>query len=438
MTGRRMKAEEDALFPPSCCCLSTPHLNMKTCLLALLALVSSVAAEVAPPYYSVTYEASTKPNELAMGVTYTLWVPPGAKTLRGVIVHQHGCGISSAKTGLMAAYDLHWQALAKQWDCALLGPSYHLPTDKECRNWCDPRRGSDAAFQRALGDFAKQAQHPELTTVPWCLWGHSGGGFWSSLMLTLHPERIAAIFFRSGSAYGAWTKGEIPEPTLTPAVYTVPFLFIGGVKEAQDKVHGPPRIFDKAMWNLWRSKGAPGGMSSDPLSGHECGDSRYLAIAFFDACLKQRLGDGALKPAGKGVIIDDSWLPDAEFAKVWERYNKNGKPEDSTPPPAPTNVAWNDGTLTWKAEADLESGLGGFIIERDGQEIARLPEKPVGKKMGTPLFQGLSGGDTPVVAEPEMKFTDTTAKAGAKHEYRVITVNAAGLRSAPALSSLNN
>lgn len=203
---------------------------MKIYILALLALVSSIpAAEVAPPYYSITYETSNRPDELAMGVTYTLWVPPDAKTLRGVIVHQHGCGISSAKTGLTAAYDLHWQALARKWDCALLGPSYHLPTDKACRNWCDPRRGSDAAFQRALGAFAKQTQHPELTTVPWCLWGHSGGAFWSSLMLTLHPERIAAIFFRSGCAYGAWTKGEIPEPVVSPAAYTVPFLFIGGV-----------------------------------------------------------------------------------------------------------------------------------------------------------------------------------------------------------------
>lgn len=391
--------------------------------------ITAAAAEVAPPYYSVSYEASQKSGELAMGVTYTLWVPPGTKTLRGVIVHQHGCGISSAKTGLMAAYDLHWQALAKKWNCALLGPAYHLLKDNECRNWCDPRRGSDAAFQRALGDFAKQTQHPELATVPWCLWGHSGGGFWSSIMLTLHPERIAAIFFRSGSAFGAWNKGEIPQPELTPAVYTVPFLFIGGVKEAQDKAHGPPRIEDRKMWKLWREHGAPGGMSSDPLSGHECGDSRYLAIAFFDACLKQRLGDGALKPAGKGVIIDDSWLPDADFAKVWEHYNKQGRPSDTTPPPAPTDVRFANGAVTWKAEADLESGLGGFIIERDGKEIARLPEKPVGK-IGTPLFQGLSGGDTPIIAEPPMRFADTTAKAGEQHEYRVISVNGVGLRSA--------
>lgn len=87
-----------------------------------------------------------------------------------------------------------------------------------------------------------------------------------------------------------------------------------------------------------------------------------------------------------------------------------------------------NGELTWTAEADLESGLGGFIIERDGKEIARLPEKPVGK-MGAPLFQGLSGGDTPIIAEPPMKFTDTNAKAGEKHEYHVISVNGVGLRS---------
>ena len=173
----------------------------------------------------------------------------------------------------------------------------------------------------------------------------------------------------------------------------------------------------------------PGGMSSDPLSGHECGDSRYLAIAFFDACLKQRLGDQGLKPAGKGVIIDDSWLPDADFAKVWENYNKTGRPMDNTPPPAPTNIHLTGSELSWSAEGDIESGLGGFIIERDGKELARLPEKPVGK-VGTPLFQGLSGGDTPIIAQPKMRFEDRSAAAGARHQYTVRSINAARLESA--------
>ena len=42
--------------------------------------------------------------------------------------------------------------------------------------------------------------------------------------------------------------------------------------------------------------------------------------------------------------------------------------------------------IVWSAEADFESGIGGFIVLRDGQELAKVPEKPVGK-FGRPLFQ---------------------------------------------------
>ena len=38
-----------------------------------------------PPYYRVRYEPSKQPGELIFGVNYTVWVPPGVKTLRGVI-----------------------------------------------------------------------------------------------------------------------------------------------------------------------------------------------------------------------------------------------------------------------------------------------------------------------------------------------------------------
>ncbi|MEI9898014.1 MAG: hypothetical protein WDN28_30195 [Chthoniobacter sp.] len=208
------------------------------------------------------------------------------------------------------------------------------------------------------------------------------------------------------------------------------------------------------MLKTWREHGAPGGLASDPLSGHECGDSRYLAIAFFDTCLAQRLpapgsptptlqpvnsqlawlaapGTHTAQPAGEfiGNPADASWLPSAAFAKVWASYNETGHPADNTPPPAPTNVRLSaTGDLTWTAEADLESGLGGFLIERDGQELARLPQKPVGK-LGTPLFQGLSGGDTPILAMPPMRFHDPGAPPGEPHRYAVRSLNAVGLAS---------
>jgi pimeloyl-ACP methyl ester carboxylesterase len=425
------------------------------CILSTVVGAADIPTDLPPSYHSVTYEASTKPGELAMPVTYTIWIPQGVKTLRGVIVHQHGCGKSAGLGANTAAFDLHWQALAKKWNFALLGPAYHQLTATDCRNWCDPRRGSDAAFQKALAHFAEEAHHPELTTVPWCLWGHSGGGFWSSLMLTLHPERIAAIFFRSGSAYAIWERGEIPKPALPPAVYEVPFMFIGGVKEAQDPSHGPARIGDRAMLKVWREHGAPGGLASDPLSGHECGNSRYLAIAFFDACLAQRLPEtgNQLKPVdwkrawfGNPDLLNAQsahdvtgnkeeayWLPDAAFAKAWASYNKTGLPSDATSPLAPTNVRVSaNGELSWNAEADFESGLRGFIIQRDGKEWVQLPEKPVGKT-GVPLFQGLTGGDTPVIALPPLRY-DTKSKDA--HEYRILSVNGAGLPSEPSAPAL--
>jgi hypothetical protein len=39
-------------------------------------------------YFHVFYPPSQTPGELRIGVNYTLWMPEGIETLRGVIVHQ--------------------------------------------------------------------------------------------------------------------------------------------------------------------------------------------------------------------------------------------------------------------------------------------------------------------------------------------------------------
>jgi poly(3-hydroxybutyrate) depolymerase len=417
-------------------------------------------ASAAGRYFEVAYPPSKNTNELVFGVTYTAWIPEGVKTLRGVIVHQHGCGAGSARAAVTAAYDLHWQALAKKWDCVLIGPAYHMGEKDNCRLWCDPRNGSDQAFQKALGDIARQSDHPEIERVPWCLWGHSGGGFWSSLMLTLHPERVAAIWFRSGSAFGAWERGEIRKPDLTPAVFQVPVMFNGGVKET-DPVHGPARVADRAMFKLWREHGAPAGFAPDPRTGHECGDSRYLAIPFLDSCLAMRLppkgsktqqlkpvnlkaswitpltaGEAQPLKAFTGNPVEAGWMP-KQLVPAWEEYTKTGLVGDATTPPPPTAlkaIVKPEGVeLAWDAEADFESGLQAFAIMRDGQEIGRWPTKPAGKDV-RPLFQALSGGDTPVKPLPEMKFTDATAKPGERHVYAIVTINGVGLKSKPGKS----
>jgi poly(3-hydroxybutyrate) depolymerase len=158
--------------------------------------VNSLPADA--PYYRVRYEASSNPGELAFPVSYTVWIPPGVKTLRGVVVHQHGCGEGSCKSGQTGAFDLHWQALARKHDCALLSPVYEQPEKANCGLWCDPRNGSDRTFQKALSELGSRAGHPELATVRWGLWGHSGGGLWAGAMTLMHPERVAAAWLRSG------------------------------------------------------------------------------------------------------------------------------------------------------------------------------------------------------------------------------------------------
>jgi poly(3-hydroxybutyrate) depolymerase len=174
-------------------------------LVAVLTLLSPSLGDQ-DSYTTVTYPPSTEAGELQFGVTYTFWIPGGVAKLRGVIVHQHGCGSGACKGGATAAYDLHWQALARKWECALLGPSYQQDDKQECRLWCDPRNGSEKAFLKSLVDAAKESKHPELETVPWCLWGHSGGGTWASIMQVLHPDRIVAIWLRSGTAFSTLEK----------------------------------------------------------------------------------------------------------------------------------------------------------------------------------------------------------------------------------------
>ena len=439
--------------------------------LLLITITPSLYAQKAPydvfppaeaPYYRVRYEASTNPGELTFPVNYTIWIPKDVKNLRGVIVHQHGCGEGSCKSGLTGAYDLHWQALAKKHDCALLAPSYEQPEKGDCQMWCDPRNGSSAAFQKCLIDLGAKSGHPELSKLPWALWGHSGGGHWAGGMVLMHPERVAAAWLRSGVPLlkANAERSTIKAHTLPDAALKVPVMCNPGTKEGvtvKDSRFGGVWAANETFFNEIRSKGGLISVAVDPLSSHECGNQRYLAIVWLDACLSARLPKIATNPLNamptdqvwlapitgseaqpmakfSGEPLKAAWLPNEAIAKSWMQYVKDTLVSDSTPPSAPTNLQVKGNELNWEAEADLESGLASFIIERDGKFLANLPE--TGKNpFGRPIFQNLQYSDTPSQPLVPMKYTDTKAEAGKKHTYRVITVNTAGLKSKPSSDS---
>jgi hypothetical protein len=149
--------------------------------------------------------------------------------------------------------------------------------------------------------LADKSEHPELERVPLCLWGHSGGGFWASLMQTLHPDRFVAIWFRSGTAFATWQKGEIAKPEIPDAANQVPVMCNPVAKEKDDTRFAGAWDGTLAMFMACRPKGAPIGFAPDLRTAHECGDPRNLAIPFFDTCLAMCLPekggkDQKLKP----------------------------------------------------------------------------------------------------------------------------------------------
>lgn len=427
-----------------------------------------VFPEATLPYHRVRIEPSVEAGELCYGANFTVWIPPGVQSLRGIVVHQHGCGEGSCKSGLTGAYDLHWQALAKKHRCALLSPAYEQPEKADCQMWCDPRKGSAKAFQKALEMLGEKSGHPELPKLPWALWGHSGGGHWCGGMALLYPQRTVAAWLRSGVPLvePVASKGNIQNYPINDGVLSVPLMCNLGTKEGvtvQDERFGSVWPANLEFFNNLRSRGGLIATSVDPLTSHECGNQRYLAIPWLDECLTQRLPEmqrQALRPmsasqawlASHGedsqVALDSnnasadalkwSWLPNERIAKLYSQYCKDSLVPDDTLPPAPTNAVREGGTIGWECEADLESGVAYFVIESDGKEVARLPEKS-NNPFGRPVFQGLQYSDTPPQPLAQMRvsiqsLSDSKSGSG-PGKLTVHSVNTVGRCSAKTIVS---
>lgn len=208
---------------------------------------------------------------------------------------------------------------------------------------------------------------------------------------------------------------------------------------------------NRSFFQALRSRGGLIGVAVDPLTSHECGNQRYLAIPWLDVCLAARLPNeigGSLKPMPdcdvwlsdptgdeavpaaefEGKKLEAVWLPNREIAIHWMEYVTDTRVSDVTPPPAPVDVTLDGRHLTWRATADTESGLSKFKIYRDGQLLAVAPEKAT-NPYGRPLFQNLLYSDTPVMPLVRMEFIDPTQTPGYEHRYEVSAVNTVGLES---------
>lgn len=384
------------------------------------------------------YETSVPPADGAKykSAEFRLWLPDGVKHIRGVLVRQHGCG----RKGLDHADDVQWRALAKKWDLALLGS--HFQQNKDCSDWWEPGNGSERAFLAALQIFAAKSGHPELTRVPWAIWGHSGGALWAMSMAHRHPDRVLAVFARSQALTNVDARA-----------LQIPTVLNYGVREKQGrfvKVHEN----SSAALAKYRPQGALWAVAVDPKSEHDTRLSRHFAIPFFDAVFAQRLpapgtqtirpmdadrawlGDPetlAIAPAGQyqGDRARAAWLSDEPTARAWQEYVKTGEVTDKTPPPAPTAaravLVGGMVQLRWSADADLQSGLKEFRVYRDGKRVGTVGGT-VTKANPKGHYQTWNYGDEPEPRPAAPRFDDPAGAAASV--YEITAVNHAGLESA--------
>jgi hypothetical protein len=117
-------------------------------------------------------------------------------------------------------------------------------------------------------------------------------------------------------------------------------------------------------------------------------------------------------------------LPDSLTAVKWREYIQTGTVADLTPPLAPYEVAIHriDATtmeLTWKATADIESGIKQFRVYKNSNFIAAYPET------GYQLVSA-NGDDAEPVRLPELRYCVT---ATVSDTISVSVVNHFGLES---------
>lgn len=396
--------------------------------------------------YRVTVK-STQNNNYAV---YNVFIPEGLDTVRGVFIHQHGCGMEGR--GMSTAYDVQYQSFAKKWGLAIVGPDLYYTSG--CSEWRNPESGSGPSLLKAFEKIGTASNHPELRVAPWLLWGHSGGGYWTLAMMKNYPERILAAFGYSPAFDPTW---EYPQEA-----FNIPVMIrhagVGDINSDEVK------CWQTAV-NTVRKLNLSGGLASiayTPYQSHNYSFVRYMAIPFYESILAKRLPTGNSvsyeamrgidKSTGwlgdtlslntydakkfKGDLSALSWLPDSITAAKWKEYSITGSVIDRTAPPSPHglvqkrlhNVAIE---LRWKADADIESGIKQFNIYKDNQLIARFPEHGVYQRFDT------NGDDALPMSElPEMKVV-VTVPMGTESVIAVSTVNHFDLESPKATFTKN-
>ena len=218
-----------------------------------------------------TFDVEIPPGKNFAVAAFRWWHPPEASDLNGVVVLVPG----SNADGRNDVGDTFWQEFARRHQLALIGCFFkdHPHENMNIEDYARADGGSGQALLDAATRLANAAGHPEVAATRLFLWGHSAGGEFNYEFACWKPDRVGAFIVNKGGYYFTHPAPE--------AARSVPGIFFIGGKDKPFRNEAIRRIFaagghTKAAWKL----------VVDPEAGHELGNTRELAAAFFSDILR--------------------------------------------------------------------------------------------------------------------------------------------------------
>lgn len=273
---------------------------VKALLSCLLALHSSMwcAGQAASPFLELEAIVPPLPTEDISGPChYSIKISPEVKRVRGVwLIFDRGRDVHEL------ASDSDVLGFAQRFDLALILQSHcagKLPDDHEDMNM-EPANGLGPSFFRALEQFGKETQHPELPSADLILLGFSGTGALTGRFVAEYPGRILAGVL---SAPGHFPPLGINTVRLNRNAQRVPELIIAGGADDRSGTQAPYDYFLK-----YRHLGAPWTFVVQNRSPHCCtANVKALMLDWLSVILEKRL---PLKPGLPMHSVSDEggWL----------------------------------------------------------------------------------------------------------------------------------
>lgn len=275
-------------------------------------VTSKVVPVGADRYWVFNYDDLTTRN-------YTVVIPEGLKTVRGLLVHACYAGGDSRNEWKICEYYrqfLHLHGFAYVGCTGTAGSPRSAPKTEDTPY--ARHRAIFQAFQNSMQVIGAASQHPELVNAPYAGVGFSAGGGFALNLMVFAPEKTIAV-----ASYCApyLFKRRLTSPP-SEAVLNVPAICITGEAEhfnaplppGTDPSTGPARIDE--VFLPYRPKGAEYAWMERQGLGHEYDQNRQdvLGMPLLDAAVRARYpqdGDPAKGPI-KLLPIDPStgWIAD--------------------------------------------------------------------------------------------------------------------------------